>query len=237
LRVLFAAPAVRAPVLVAAVAITLSGVTTAAMLDRLVHGLGLPATYLGFLSTAQGAGSIVGGLLVGRLLTRTTPAPVAAVGAALFAAGCGAWCLPWWPAMIAGSVLAGLGLPWALVAAVTAVQTGIPEHLLGRAAATSTMLMFGPVALAIPLGSALVQIGARPPLLGVAALTLITATLAVRGAVPVARPVRGLRSGSGRRWRRRRAEPASRRSGTPPRPPGGASPARTPPRTTGPPGR
>jgi hypothetical protein len=82
--------------------------------------------------------------------------------------------------MIAGSVVVGLGLPWTLIAAVTAVQTKTPDHLLGRVAATSNMLMFGPIALAIPLGSAVVALGARPPLLAVALLALLTAAAVLR---------------------------------------------------------
>jgi MFS family permease len=179
---LFGMRVVRLPVLVAAAVITLSGLTNAAVLARIVHDLHLPAAYLGFLATAQGAGSIVGGLLVGRLLARASAAVVAATGAAIFAAGCAVWCLPWWPAMITGSVLVGVGLPWTLIAAVTAIQTRTPEHLLGRVAATSTMLMFGPIALSIPLGSALIAFGARPPLILVSVLALLTGALALRPA-------------------------------------------------------
>jgi hypothetical protein len=163
--VLFRDPAVRVPVLVASVAIGLSGLTNAAVLAQIVGTLRLPATYLGFLSTAQGAGSIVGGLLVGRLLARATPAMVAGIGAAVFAAGRLTGCLPWWPALVAGSFLIGVGLPWPLIAAITAVQTRTPAHLLGRASATANTVMFGAVALAIPLGSAMVHLGPLPPML------------------------------------------------------------------------
>jgi hypothetical protein len=153
------------PVVVAAVAISASGVTNAAVLSRLVDGLRLPATHLGVLSGVQGAGSIVGGLLVGRLLSRLGVFRVAILGAVLFAIACVTWSLPWWPTMLTGSALAGLGLPWTLVAALTAIQAGTPDHLLGRVAATANMVMFGPIALAIPLGSALVLLGSRLPLL------------------------------------------------------------------------
>ena len=177
IRALFGNPAVRLPVLVAGAAIGLSGLTNAAVLARIVHDLHLPATNLGFLTTAQGAGSIVSGLLVGRLLARSGPAVVAAAGSVVFAAGCLASCLPWFAAMIAGSVLAGLGLPWALIAGITAVQTGTPSHLLGRVSATSTTVIFGPVAVAIPLGAAAVQLGARTPLLLAAALAVAAAAI------------------------------------------------------------
>jgi len=171
-RLLFRQRGLRVPVLVAAVAISLSGVNNAPLLARIVHDLHLPGPHLGILASAQGAGSIAGGLVVGRLLARVSPAGVAGIGAVVFAAGIGAWCLPFWPALIAGSVIVGIGLPWTLIAAVTAVQTGTPDHLLGRVSATSMMLMFGPVALAIPVGSLLVGLGAVGLLLGVGAVAL-----------------------------------------------------------------
>ena len=182
LRALSARPGVRTPVLLAGVAIGMSGLTNAAVLARIVHDLALPATHLGYLTTAQGAGSIAGGLAVGRLLARFAPTVVAVVGATVFAAGCVAWVLPWWPAMIVGSVLAGTGLPWALVAAVTAVQTRTPGRLLGRVSATANTVMFGPVALGIPLGSALVHWGGRPPLLAAAVVTVVAGVAALRSA-------------------------------------------------------
>jgi MFS family permease len=188
--VLLGQRAVGVPVVVAGVAIAMSGLTNAAVLARIVHGLHLPAAYLGYLGSAQGAGSIAGGLLVGRLLARWSPARVAAIGAGLFAAGCTAQCLPWWPAMIVGSVLIGIGLPWTLIAGLTAVQIGTPDRLLGRVAATSNLVMFGPVAITIPLGAALVPFGARPLL--ISAAVLATAAACWRPATACWRPAAAL---------------------------------------------
>jgi MFS family permease len=168
----------RTPVVVAGVAIAVSGATNAAVLSRVVDGLHLPATHIGILASAQGAGSIAGGLVIGRLLARIAPTRAAALGAVIFAAACVAWSLPWWPALITGSVLAGIGLPWALIAALTAIQTGTPDHLLGRVAATGNMIMFGSIAPALLLGAALVLLGARLPLLLGAGLVLVTVTVA-----------------------------------------------------------
>jgi hypothetical protein len=175
LQALFGNPAVRGPVLVAAAAIGLSGLVNAAVIGQVVHGLHLPATRLGFLSTAQGIGSIVSGLVVGRLLARRSPVAVATLGASVFAAACVSSSIRWWPAVIAGSALAGLGLVLSLIAAVTAVQTRTPDDLLGRVSATSNTVMFGPIAVAIPLGSALVHFGPT-------ALFLIAAALAAAAA-------------------------------------------------------
>jgi hypothetical protein len=101
--------------------------------------------------------------------------------------------VPSWPVWLAASVLAGIGLPWALVAAVTAVQTHTPPEVLGRAAATANTAMFAPIALALPLGSAAVHLGARPALIFSAALCLVAALWSV------ARPGRRAGSRPGRR--------------------------------------
>ncbi|MFF5082713.1 MFS transporter [Actinoplanes sp. NPDC000266] len=177
LRALFGIPAVRTPVVAAGIAIGMSGLCNAAVLAHLVRDLDLPSTHLGFLATAQGAGSIAGGLIVGRLLAHSSPVAVAALGSAFFAAGCLSSSLPWWPAMITGSVLIGVGLPWTLIAGITAVQTRTPDHLLGRVAATATTVMFGPVALGILAGSALIHLGTVLPLWIAAAVTVTTAVL------------------------------------------------------------
>ena len=164
--------------MLAAVSIAMSGFTTAGIYAIVVTELRLPTTFLGVLASAQGAGSILGGLIVGRLIATRGPVAVGVAGTALFAVGCLARCLPWWPATVVGAVVAGVGLPWTLVAAVTAVQTHTPSALLGRVSATANTAMFGPLVVAIPLGSAAVHLGARPPLMAAAAicLTAVVAT-------------------------------------------------------------
>jgi hypothetical protein len=81
-------------------------------------------------------------------------------------------------------VLAGVGLPWTLVAAVTAVQTHTPPHLLGRVAATANTVMFAPIALAVPAGAVAVHFGARLTLGAGAALCLAAATAAPTARLP-----------------------------------------------------
>ncbi|WP_414467583.1 hypothetical protein [Micromonospora echinospora] len=55
------------------------------------------------------------------------------------------------------------------------MQTCTPTAMLGRVAGTANTAMFGPVALAIPLGSAAVGLGGRPPLVVAAAICLASA--------------------------------------------------------------
>jgi len=180
LAVLRTRRAVRVTTALAAVAITASGFQTAATYAVVTTTLHLPATFLGLIGTAQGAGSIVGGLLAGRLIAARGTVAVGAVGTVLFAAATLARCLPWWPVTLATGVLTGIGLPWTLIAAVTAVQTQTPPALLGRVAATANTVMFGPIALAIPLGSAAVHLGSTPPLVAAAAACLLAALVSRR---------------------------------------------------------
>ncbi|MER7457865.1 MFS transporter [Micromonospora sp. NPDC126480] len=174
-------PVIHRSVGLAAVAIGLSGFTTAAYYQVVTGDLAMPSTFLGVLLSAQGAGSIAAGLVAGRLIDRLGPVRVATAGTALFAVVCAGRCLPWWPAAVAASLLAGLALPWALIAAVTAVQTRTPARRLGRVAGTATTVMFGPVAVTTPLGSAAVALGARPTFALAAALCLAAVAVVTAG--------------------------------------------------------
>ena len=182
LSVLAGLRVLRVTVALAAVSITMSGFATAAQYEVVTAGLGLPATFLGVLLSAQGAGSILGGLIVGRLIAWRGATVVGMAGAALFAVGLLGRCLPWWPGLVVAAVIGGIGLPWTLVAAVTAVQIHTPPGLLGRVAATANTVMFGPIAIAIPLGAAAVHWGGRATLVASAAgcLAAVVASRASR---------------------------------------------------------
>ena len=64
-------------------------------------------TFLGVLGAAQGAGSIAGGIVAGRLITRHGTTAVGAAGAALFALALLARCLPWWPVTVGSGFVVG----------------------------------------------------------------------------------------------------------------------------------
>ncbi|MEV8507651.1 MFS transporter [Actinoplanes sp. NPDC051475] len=170
----------RVTVLLAAVSIGLSGFATAGVYEVVTVDMGMPSTFLGVLMSAQGAGSILAGLVAGRVIARWGAVATGVTGTVLFAAGLLTRCLPWWPALVTGAVIGGIGLSWTLVAAVTAIQTHTPGHLLGRVSATANTAMFGPIACANPLGSAAVVLGGRVSLLAAAALGLAVAGVAAQ---------------------------------------------------------
>ena len=86
-RFLLASPAVRTPVLTASVAMLASGLGSAAVYAIVDQALHRSPTFVGVLASVQGAGAIVGGLLVGRLLDRFGETAVAAAGTVTFSLG------------------------------------------------------------------------------------------------------------------------------------------------------
>ena len=148
-RFLLRYPDLRRLVLISALAASTSGFATATVYSMITVDKGLDPAFLGVLSSAQGAGSIIAGVLAGRMSVHFGP-----FGAALFGVGMAMWFLPSVPLMVAGSVVAGIGLPWTVVAAMSAVQLWTPDGMLGRVSASATTIIFAPIAFAIPAGAA-----------------------------------------------------------------------------------
>ncbi|MFC9735887.1 MFS transporter [Streptomyces roseolus] len=172
-RLLAASPVLRPLVAAGAFTMLLAGVNGAAVY-AVVDGLGRPAAYAGVLYAVQGAGSVLAGLTTGPLLRRVPERLLAAAGLALFAAAAGARALPYEAAALAASAVIGLGMPWVLVAVMTAVQREAPAEAAGRLAATAHTALFVPNALALALGAALVttvDVRLLLPSLAVAGLT------------------------------------------------------------------
>ncbi|MFE5795891.1 MFS transporter [Streptomyces sp. NPDC056503] len=154
-RLLAASPPLRPLVATGSFTMLLAGVNGAAVY-AVVDGLGRPAAYAGVLYAAQGAGSVLAGLTTGPLLRRVPERALAAAGLALFATAAGVRALPYEAAALAASAVIGLGMPWVLVAVMTAVQREAPAEAAGRLAATANTALFVPNALALALGAALV---------------------------------------------------------------------------------
>ncbi|MFJ7197238.1 MULTISPECIES: MFS transporter [unclassified Streptomyces] len=169
-------------VLAGSVTMLCAGLNGAAVYAVVDDGLGHSPTYAGVLYAAQGAGSVVIGLLAGPLLRRLGERVFTAAGIALFAVAVAARALPYDAVALTASAAVGAGLPCVLIAAMTAVQRETPAAVLGRTAATANTLMMVPNAVALALGAgliALVDIRVLLPLVGAAGL--LTAALLVTG--------------------------------------------------------
>ncbi|TXS51686.1 MFS transporter [Streptomyces sp. t39] len=171
-----------------AAVMALAGVNGALVYAVTDSVLGRSPAFTGVLYAAQGAGSVLCGLLAGPLLRRAGERRLAAAGVALFAAAVALRALPYDAVALVCSAGIGLGLPCALLAAMTAVQRETPDAVLGRTAATASTLMFLPNAVTLGLGAGLVAFVDVRVLLTLTGLLglVVAALLARRGRVPEA---------------------------------------------------
>ncbi|MCW2871215.1 MFS transporter [Actinacidiphila oryziradicis] len=202
-------PALRRLVGVGSAAMLLSALSSSAIYAVVDAGLHRSPAFTGVLYSVQGAGSVVGGLLAGPLLRRMPERLLAAAGMAVFAAGIALRAVPLTAAVLAGSGAIGVGLPWVIVAGLTAVQRETPGDLIGRVAATASTVVFAPTALGSLVGAGLVAVVDYRVLLGslgvAGAVVAVAASGALRrggvrdqGAGPDAGPVHETGSSSNR---------------------------------------
>lgn len=178
IRHLWGDPTLRSLVVAGGCAMAASSLSSTATYALLDTGLRQPAAFAGVLNSVQGLGSVVSGLAAGALLRRFPARALSAIGLTFFALGALARLTGLAPVVLGGSLLVGLGLPWPLISALTAVQKETPDELLGRVAATANTLIFAPTGLALLAGTAMVEVlDYRVQLLTAGALGLTTALL------------------------------------------------------------
>lgn len=160
------------------VALLLSGVSSAATYALVDAGLHRPPAFAGVVYAVQGAGSVAAGIAAGAVMRRLPERAFAAAGLLLFSAGVGMRVVPSLPTVLGGAVAIGVGLPWVVVAAFTAVQQHTEPALVGRVAAAAGTVVFGPTAPATGLGAGLVAVADyRFQLAAAAAAGVLTAWL------------------------------------------------------------
>jgi MFS family permease len=122
------------------------------------HGLHRSPEFFGVLMSAQGAGSILGGLTAVRLMKAC--GPVRAVGVALLTMAAGS--IPFLAGNVAlvlvGMVAAGAAIPWAFVSMATTRQKLTPNHLQGRTASATGVSLQVPQLVSTGVGAAIVAL-------------------------------------------------------------------------------
>lgn len=171
-------PLLRPLVTAGAVAMLLSGLSSATIYEMTDAGLHRPPAFVAVLYMVQGAGSIVAGVVAGAVMRRLPERVFAATGLLLFTAGAAVRAVPSLPVVLTGTLAIGVGLPWVIVAGFTAVQQHTEPALVGRVAATAGTVIFAPTALSAALGAGLVAlIDYRVQLAAVGVLGLLCAAL------------------------------------------------------------
>jgi MFS family permease len=141
-----------------AVALLVVGFAETVIFAVLQYSLHRSPSFLGVLSVAQGVGAIAGGVTAPAALRRLGDGRTLGIGVLLFGVGDSLFLIPLLAPVIAGFVIAGAGISWAVVAFGTAVQLRTPPDLQGRVYSAADTLVGTPQTLSIALGAALVAV-------------------------------------------------------------------------------
>jgi hypothetical protein len=149
---LWRTPELRAVTVAAAVAMFISGIGSAAQYS-LLDALHRPPAFLGVLTAALGAGSIVAGLTSSPMITRFGETRVVLFGLINGVVGNLLRATGWLPAAVGGSFVSGFALPWVVIAVVNLTQRRTPNALQGRVSSAITLLLFAPLPFSHGLGA------------------------------------------------------------------------------------
>lgn len=140
-------PALRTVTISAALAMFASGVLVAAQFS-LVDALGRPPSFLGVITGALGAGSILAGLTSARLVRRYGEVALLMLGLTDGVVGYLLTATGWLPTVLMGAFVLGFALPWSVIALVNLGQRLTPIELQGRVASATGLLLFAPLPIA-----------------------------------------------------------------------------------------
>jgi MFS family permease len=157
-RHVFATLPLRQIVLATGACLLVVGFAETLIFAVLDEGLGQPASFFGVLSSLQGVGAIVGGLLAARTMRRIGDVRLVGVGMVLFAVGELSFASHSLALVLTGIALGGAGLAWIIVGYATAVQVRTPLRLQGRVLSAADTLVSTPQTISIALGAALVSV-------------------------------------------------------------------------------
>jgi MFS family permease len=134
------------------------GINESVLFAVVGQGLHRPPEFIGVLASAQGAGAIVGGLLVARLTRAAGDLAAISIGMAAFGLGDALYALPWLPVILTGKVIGGMGLTTMIVGFTTVIQRQTPRPLIDRVSTAAETLVSGPQTISIAAGAALVSV-------------------------------------------------------------------------------
>jgi Na+/melibiose symporter-like transporter len=178
---LWAVPVLRATTIAATIAMFISGVATPAQYS-LVDALNRSPSFLGVLSGALGAGSIIASLSSGVVIRRIGERRLVAMGLVNMVVGYVLYMFGTIPTAGVGSLVFGFGLPWTVVGLINLAQRATPDALQGRVFAAMNLVLFGPQPLAQALGSGMIeQVDFRSMYLATATVALGTALALTAG--------------------------------------------------------
>jgi MFS family permease len=159
-------PGLRRMFTAGAVAFLVAGINESVFFALVDDGLHRSPEFIGVLASAQGAGSVAGGLVAAGLIGRFGENAATALALVAFGIGDGVCVVARLPAVLAGKVICGAGLAVLVVGFTTALQRRTPGPLVGRVSLAAETVTSGPQTVSIAAGAVLVSaVGYRLPLL------------------------------------------------------------------------
>ncbi|QMU73192.1 MFS transporter [Streptacidiphilus sp. P02-A3a] len=140
------------------------------------EGLHHSASWTGVIVTAMGLTGIVGGVSAGAVMGRIGPGRLTALGLGIAAVAALVMTVRVDAVVIVGALLFGLGLPFVIVGALTAIQLNTPGELLGRVSGADNFLITAGQSIGIATGSGLIAVLPYRDLAYLAAALLALAT-------------------------------------------------------------
>ncbi len=159
---------------------------TETLIFSVIGHLGHKPSFFGVLATLQGVGSIAGGVTAGVVVRRLGEVRTVGIGLGCFGL-CGALlAVHSLPVVLAGFIVAGVGIVWAIVAFNTALQTRTPLRIQGRVSAAVDLSLSIAQTTSIATGAALsTLVDYRILLVGMAAVVVVSAVYLVTRREPV----------------------------------------------------
>lgn len=181
-------PVIRRMVLASVVAFGGAGMIDVAMFSLVSQGLHRSASWIGVITSIEGAGGAVAAFCIGALFRRIGEYAVACAGFVLVGSGLATSSTATLPAAIIGGLLLGIGLPMVLVSELTIVQRHTSAELQGRAISASDAIITTPFTISIGIGAAIIGVaGYRIIYLGCAA-AIIAVAIALLPYLKITRP-------------------------------------------------
>ena len=156
-RFLFGTPVLRQVTIALAIAVFGMGFLETLAMAVATIGLHHAPTWVGVIVTVIGVTGLVGGLTAGRLMKRTGAGYLVGIGLTACAAATLLMAVPNQYVVLGGAAFFGLGLPLAIVGAMTAVQLYTPNALMGRVSGVDSLIVNGLQVIGISTGAALIS--------------------------------------------------------------------------------
>lgn len=121
-------------------------------------GLHHSPTWVGMIVTVIGVTGLGGGLTAGALMKRLGPGHLVGVGLSACAVATAVMAVPNDYAVLVASGVFGIGLPFAIVGAMSAIQLYTPNELMGRVSGIDNLMVSGLQVVGISTGAALISV-------------------------------------------------------------------------------